>query len=247
MSRATSPFRRAVGRSDETGTTLVELLVSMSIMGVVLAAVFAVLTSVQKGFTTEEDRSVNATQVGLVMQQLGKEIQSAEAFSICSSSSCSATLAAGATCTSPTTSCDLVAYTQTNANTRQAASPGPNAPFSCVQWHVAQVASSPIQYAFQSRRWQPDWESNPSVLVTPWRSVSDPLATVTASFLVRSNTAFGGRLLRVTVALNRQPSTRTGTRPLSVTKEFMGANVLSTSTTSGAPNPCIPPTGTLPP
>jgi type II secretory pathway pseudopilin PulG len=242
MSRSALTSKVRALRSDESGTTLVELLVSMSILSIVLASVFAVITSVQKGYVTEEDRSVNATQVGLVMQQVEKEVQSAEAFSICSSSTCSTTLPIGTSCTTPTTSCDLVIYTQTNANTRQAASPGPNAPFSCVQWHVAQVSSSPAQYAFLSRRWQPDWQTNPSVLVTPWRWVSDALASVSATFVVRSEAAFGGRLVRVTVAVNRQPTTRTGTSTLSVTRDFVGSNVLSTST----PNPCIPPAGTLP-
>ncbi len=227
---------------DESGTTLVELMISMAILGIVLSSVYAVLASVQNGFNVETDRSINATQAGLVMQQLAKEIQSAEAFSICGDATCSTLVASGTSCTTPTTACYLVVYTQTNASTRQTALPGPNAPFSCVEWQVAQIGSSPVMYAFQSRRWQPDWENNPATLVTGWRYVSDPMPSITASFLIRSDPAFGGRLLQATVALNNQPTTRNRTSPVSVTRELTGANVLS----STAPNPCVPPTGTLP-
>jgi prepilin-type N-terminal cleavage/methylation domain-containing protein len=227
---------------DESGTTLVELMISMMILGIVLAAIYSVLASVQGGFSAETDRSVNASQAGLVMQQLAKEIQSAEAFSLCSTANCSTVVASGASCTTPTTPCYLVVYTQTNASTRQIASPGPNAPFSCVEWRVAQVASSPVKYAFQSRRWQLDWENNPSSLVTGWRYVSDPLPSITASYLIPTTSAFGGRLMQVTVTLNNQPTNWNRTTPTSVTRQLTGANVLSAS----APNPCIPPNGTLP-
>jgi prepilin-type N-terminal cleavage/methylation domain-containing protein len=238
-------FARVRTVSRDRGATLVELMISMSVLAVVLAAVFVVLISVQRAFTTQVDRSVNATQVGVVMQQLEKEIQSAEAFSICSNASCSTTLSTGSSCTTPTTSCYLIVYTQTNASTRQAAS-SPSAPFSCVEWRVAQVGSSPVQYAFQSRRWQPDWQGNLASLVGGWRYVSIAMAKVQGTFTVPSTASFGGRLLQVTVAVNNQPSTRSGTTDLSITRQLTGSNMLGTSTTSGSPNPCVPPNGTVP-
>lgn len=242
MRRVVRHLRALPVADDESGTTLVELMISMMILGIVLAAIYSVLASVQSGFSAETDRSINATQAGLVMQQLAKEIQSAEAFSICSTANCSAVVASGASCTTPTTPCYLVVYTQTNASTRQLSSPGPNAPFSCVEWRVAQVASSPVKYVFQSRRWQPDWENNPSALVTGWRYVSDSMPSITASYQIPSTSSFGGRLVQVTVTLNNQPATSNRTSPMSVTRQLTGANVLS----SAAPNPCIPPNGTLP-
>ena len=260
MSRIFPRWKRGSERSREDGATLIELLISMSILGIVLAATFTVLVSVQRGLGIQIDRSANATQAGVVMQQLEKEIQSAEAFSVCSSYNCSATVPAGTPCTatsatsSSLTTCYLIVYTQTNASTRQGVSPGPNAPFSCVQWRVFQVQSSPAQYAFESRRWQPDWEANPSALVTGWRYVTDPLPTVSATFLVPStaqNAAMlGGRLLRVSVSLNNQSANKTvsgnPTKDLTLTRDLTGSNVLSTATSTGAPNPCIWPNGTVP-
>lgn len=248
MSRMIARVREVTGERDESGMTLVELLVSMAIFGIVITSVYAVLVSVQNGFSAETDRSINVNQAGLVMQQLAKETQSAEALSICQDTTCSSgnLLAWGQSCTTPTTACYLVVYTQTNASTRQTLLPGPNAPFSCVQWRVSQVAgSSPAKYTFQSRRWQTDWEVNPSSLVTGWRNVSDQLPTLSATFQVP--TAFGGRLVQATVTLNNQPTSWNRTSNLSVTRQLTGANIVSTSSTnSGAPNPCIPPNGTVP-
>lgn len=235
--------------SDEFGTSLVELMVSILILGLVLSSIFAVLASVGNAVSVETDRSVNVTQAGLVMQQLAKEIQSGEAFSICTNATCSTQAPSpDPSCTTPpTTACYLIVYTQTNASTRQTALPGPNAPFSCVEWRVAQIAGvSPASYVFQSRRWQLDWENNAASLVTGWRYVSTAMPTVTASFRIPTSgaaAAFGGRLLQVTVNVNNQPVSWNKTTPLSVTRELTGANILSAS----APNPCIPPSGVLPP
>jgi prepilin-type N-terminal cleavage/methylation domain-containing protein len=236
MSMLVSRSRRARVATDEAGMTLVEMLVSLTILGIALASVYGVLASVQTGFNTESDRSVNATQAGFAMQQLEKEIQSAEAFAICADATCSTVKSAGVTCsaTGSGADCYLVVYTQTNST------------FSCVEWQVAQVASSPAKYAFQSRRWQPDWENNPSALVMPWRNVTDPMPTVSASFLIPSTAAFGARLLQVSLTVNQQSANVNRTSPLTVTRQFTGSNVLSTSTSSGNPNPCIPPNGTLP-
>jgi prepilin-type N-terminal cleavage/methylation domain-containing protein len=248
MSWLIARLRKGRAGTDEAGMTLVEMLVSMTILGIALASVYGVLASVQTGFNVESDRSVNATQVGVAMQQLEKEIQSAEAFAVCLTADCRSLQSAGVLCpaSGSASDCYLVVYTQTNATTRQVSSPGPNAPFSCVEWRVAQVASSPAQYALQSRRWQPDWENNPSVLATGWRNVTDPMPTVSASFQIVGTPAFGGRLLQVSVTVNQQPANWNRTSPLTVTRQLMGANVLSTSTTSGNPNPCIPPNGTVP-
>ncbi len=235
---------------EESGTTLVELLVTMLVLSLVLSSTYAILNSVQSGYGTQVDRTINATDAGLVMQQVEKEVQSAEAFSICSTSSCSTTLANGTSCTatsatsSSLTTCYLVAYTQTNASTREITSPGPNAPFSCVQWRVASLGTSPSTYAFESRRWQPDWENNSSALVTGWRYVSDPLPTISAAFVIPSTSLLGGRVVQVTIGVNNQSANKTaGSNPTSkttITRQLAGSNVVS------APNPCIPPNGAVP-
>jgi type II secretory pathway component PulJ len=252
----------ARARTGEEGTTLVELLISLSILGIVLGSVLAVMASVQKGLGTQIDRTANAMQAGVAMQQFQKEIQSAEAFTICSSSTCGTAnqLANGTSCTatsattSSLTTCYLVVFTQTNAATRQATSPGPNAPFSCVQWRVASLGTTPAAYAIQSRRWQPDWETNASSLVTGWRYVTDALPTAAMTLVVPSTQMLGGRLIRVTVAVNNQSANKASqgnpTNNLSITREFTGSNILSTynagTFSTGNPNPCVPPTGTIP-
>jgi Tfp pilus assembly protein PilV len=252
--------RRRSALSSEVGTTLVELLIVMLILGVILPVGLRMLTSVQSSFNTEIDRSVNATQAGLVMQQLEKEIQSAEAFALCATADCASTpipitdpLYGGnktmCTATSATasslSSCYFVVYTQTNASTRELSSPGPNAPFSCVQWRIYQVNSSPALYVFQSQRWQPDWEGNPAGLAIGWRYVSDPLPTVAATFTSFSPTSvFGGRLMEVSVSVNNQSANKTAsnniTSSTTLTRQLTGSNIVA------APNPCIPPNGTVP-
>lgn len=242
------PFnRRRTAWSSDNGTTLVELLIVMLILGVILPVGLRMLTSVQSSFNTQIDRGVNAAQVGLVMQQLEKEIQSAEAFNVCTAASCSTT-STSCTTTSVTpatlSTCYLVVYTQTNASTRELSSPGPNAPFSCVQWRITQVNTSPALYVFQSQRWQPDWEGNPAGLAIGWRYVSDPLPTVEATFSIDQTSLFGGRLMQVSVSVNNQSANKTAsnnvTSKTTLTRQLMGSNIVA------APNPCIPPNGTVP-
>lgn len=233
--------------SSQAGTTLVELLIVIGILGVVLPATYQVVASVQSTFNVEIDRSANVTQAGLAMQQIEKEIQSAEAMSICATSNCSA-VTTDCTTTSVTpsslTTCYLVTYTQTNATTRQMSSPGPSSPFSCVEWRVAQVTTTPATYVFQSRRWQPDWQGNPSALVTGWRYVTEAMPKVAARFTFPSVALFGGRLIQVTLTVNNQTANKTAagnpTSDLSLTRQLTGSNIVA------APNPCIPPNGTLP-
>ena len=231
----------------ESGTTLVELAIAMFVLSIVLGSTYALLASVQTGYGRQVDRVSNGENAGLAMQHLEKEIQSAEAFSICSNSSCSSTVANGTSCTatsatsSSLTSCYLVTYTQTNASTRELTSPGPNAPFSCVQWRVTQVGTSPATYAFQSRRWQPDWENNASSLVTGWWYVTAPMPAVLASFVIPSDSMLGGRVVQVTISVNNQSATGlNATSNTTLTRQFAGSNIVA------APNPCIPPNGTVP-
>ncbi len=258
-----SPFRwrqRSSAASDERGMTLVELTASMAILGIVLAAAYGVMASVQKGYERQVDRTVNVVQIGQAMQQLQKEIFSAEAIDICSNATCTSLVTNGTECTTPTDQCYLLVYTQTNANSRELASPGPASPFTCVEWKVAQVAGSPTKYALLSRRWQSDYINNPGALVGGWRWVTDPMPILTASFVIPTSSnnaasfdvpadascdgcgAFGGRLLQVRLTMNNQPLTRVGTSNISVMRQLTGANIVSSSY-----NPCIPPTGVIPP
>jgi type II secretory pathway pseudopilin PulG len=235
----------------ESGTTLVEMLIVLSVLSLVLASTYAILISVQSGFGTQVDRNANAQNAGLAMQQIEKEAQSAEAFTICSSSTCDTShqVANGTSC--PTTtwsvanalSCYLIVYTQTNASTRELTSPGPNAPFSCVEWRVVSLGTSPATYALETRRWQPDYEDN-SALVTGWRYITDPMPTVIAGYIIPSNTQLGGRVIQVTVSVNNQSANKTSahsqTSNTTITRQFVGSNIVS------APNPCVPPNGTVP-
>jgi Tfp pilus assembly protein PilX len=240
---------RPLGRG-ESGATLVEMLVVLLVLSLVLSSTYAILISVQSGLGTEVDRNANVQNAGLAMQQIEKEINGAEAFSICSNTSCSTTAANGTSCTatsltaSTLTTCYLVTYTQTNASTREITSPGPNAPFSCVEWRVAQVGSSPSTYSLETRRWQPDYEDNSSSLVTGWRFITDPMPATILSLVIPSNANLGGRVVQVTVSLNNQSanksSTTNPTSKTTLTRQLAGVNIVAAS------DPCIPPNGTLP-
>ncbi len=197
---------------DERGFTLVELLVTMSILSVVLASAYAVVASVQTGFENQSNRDTNVTQINLAMQELNREILSAQAFSVAHWNGSQFSLVA-------TGSSDnaLIVYTQANATSREGSSPGPTAGFSCDEWRV-------VNNQLQVRRWAPNWRDNPGTLVQPWRTLAQA-TQVSASFLMPGSADYGGRLLQATVNINQAPVGSQATHATSETTEFTGRNV----------------------
>jgi len=183
--------------------TVAEMMVSLSILGVVVAAVLGILASVQKGFEEQSNRTQNNDMARLAMEQLDREIRSANAFSVYAVS--------GSTWTGPQATgvngTGLIIYTQASAPTRD---PG----FQCVQWRLSGTD-------LQSRMWPLSWQSDPSK-VTGWRTVASDVVSV--AFQIPSASSYGSRLVQTSVTVNSDPGAN-GTQNLTIQRRFTGRNV----------------------
>jgi type II secretory pathway pseudopilin PulG len=179
--------------------TLVELSVTMMILGIVVAIVLSILFTVQRGFGRQQDRSVNNDQARLAVEELDREIRSGNLLY----DPQSANLAANPT--GDPSGMQLVIYTQTNATTRN---PGNR----CVQWKVTDGASATPD---QLRR--RDWGSqDPLGSVSGWRIIAQDVvnndaakngrgAAVPAFTLDHSQASFGDRNIKVDILVNHNP------------------------------------------
>ena len=103
-------LRSSRGRvAAEDGLSLPEMLVALSVLGVILTAMFSVLFNVQRGVERQTDRVASVDQARLAMEQIQHEVASARAL----------TVQSGLT---------MDVYTRTNEDTRGASK--------CVQWRV---------------------------------------------------------------------------------------------------------------
>jgi hypothetical protein len=70
------------------------------------------------------------------------------------------------------------------------------------------------------------------------------MPTAIMSLVVPSNSNLGGRVVQVTVGVNNQSAIKSATHNYTsnttLTRQLAGANIVA------APNPCIPPNGTVP-
>lgn len=216
---------RMIGRArsaarGERGTTLVELLISMSILLLVLGVFLTALVVVQNAVARESDRSNSNDQARLAVEQLDREIRSGNVLY----DPCPTTLP-----TPPTFSYDptnqvypcqaLLIYTQTNATTLN---PGNR----CVQWLINN------QEQLVSRDWSVDWRTDG--IVSGWRVVASdivnrptpwtglPTAGWTAAFeLASGSSLYGGRLVIINILT--QQSGFQG-KPLSIYDSVEGRN-----------------------
>ena len=149
--------------------TLVELVVTTAILGVVLTAVMSLLFTVQTAFTRQSNRSETNDQVRLAIEQLDREIRS------------------GNLLYDPSTENDspngifpgmaLRVYTQNNATTR---APGNR----CVQWRI-------LNGQLQTRSWSTEWRDDD--IVEQWRIVAtgimnQSVSPQVAAFTILDNT-----------------------------------------------------------
>jgi Tfp pilus assembly protein PilW len=141
MTRAIIRLRRA--SEGEEGFTLVELIVAMSLMMLVLAVFFAGLIAVQRAVAGEDKRSQSNDQARLAIEQIDREVRSANYVYNPASESVPGQM--------------LRIYTQTNATTR---SPAPG--YMCVLWQIT------ADNTLQTRYWPP---TQPAA-ATPWRTVA---------------------------------------------------------------------------
>jgi len=170
--------------------TLVELVVTTAILGVVLTAVMSLLFTVQTAFTRQSNRSETNDQIRLAVEQLDREIRS------------------GNLLYDPSTENDaangiypgmaLRVYTQNNATTR---APGNR----CVQWRI-------LNGQLQTRSWSTEWRTDD--IVEQWRIVATGIMNQTVSpqvagFALDPDPSKGGRTLIITILDNTNTSSNT--------------------------------------
>src|SRR3989442_1006360 len=127
----------------EEGFTLAELVITMSLMGIVAAAFMSVMTSIQSKLTVEQKRSQSNDAARLALEQLDREIRSGDKIYDPASES--------------PANYQLRVYTESNAPTRSPAT-------QCVQWRIE---SSQLK-----RRSYQVVGGTPSV-ISGWRIVAD--------------------------------------------------------------------------
>lgn len=152
------PIARIRGRlREDRGFTLVELVVAMSLFMTVMVVFYGSLVAIQRAASGEEKRSANNDQARLAIEQIDREIRSANYIYNPASESEPGQI--------------LRIYTQTNANTRMPA-PG----YQCVQWQIT------TDDKLQTRNWPPFQPT----LVTAWHTVATGVVNRTVSPAVQA-------------------------------------------------------------
>lgn len=142
--------RRTCG--GDSGFTLVELLVAMTILIAVLAVVFTLLTAMSRQTADNMARAYQTNQINLGLAQIDRQVRSGNVISDPSLE----TLANSGV----PANYSLRIYTQTNGTNR------------CAQWRVIFPPGQP-RGQLQFRSWQPDWAT--SGVVSPWQVVANGL------------------------------------------------------------------------
>ena len=142
----------------QDGVTLTELLVVLSLLGVVLPMLAALMISIQRTVVTEADRSQSNDQARLAVEGLDREIRSGNVlYDPQGETDAAHYIFPGMS---------LRVYTQSNATTRGPRNNGER----CVQWRIkyhkyADTAGTQLLptsrqcYELQRRDWPKDWTS----------------------------------------------------------------------------------------
>jgi prepilin-type N-terminal cleavage/methylation domain-containing protein len=169
---------KRIAGAEETGMTLVELIVAMGILSVVLTVFLTTFVSVQRAATSQDLLSQNNNNTRLALENMDRLVRSGNVlYDPASPSSNPHTTGCAAY------QCFLV-YTQANGTTAQ--------PSSCVQW---QMTSGGLE----TRSWQP---APAAFTPTPWRLVASGVLNQAVSpglrtFEIDSDPLKGGRTVDV--------------------------------------------------
>jgi prepilin-type N-terminal cleavage/methylation domain-containing protein len=186
---------------DERGVTLVELVVSMMVLGVAMLIFSTTLMTVQTGIVKQDHLSRSNDQARLALQQLDREMRSGNVLYDPASE--------GTSTTSSTADNYFYVriYTQTNADTRG---------YSCVQWRINSSKE------LQTRWWPPEMPS----AVTGWRTVAEGIvnrAFDVPAFQLDSDPLKGNRVLNVTLRVSTDPEA-TPLKAFELQASFTGRN-----------------------
>jgi len=159
----------------QDGMTLVELMVAMSIMAIAVAAIFGVLTSVQRGVEKQTDIVERQARAVRVTQSLDREVRSAVAMTTSNS---------GQT---------LSMLTRTNLDLRN---PAKNGKLICSQFKIDGVSPNGV---LKKRFWV---EPAAGVPAKPWTIVATGVKTTSGAFAIDPNIDYGGSVLQVSITLD---------------------------------------------
>ena len=180
---------RAV-RNDDSGLSLVELLVTMILTTLIMGVTFTVMMTVQRQTSDNQARQRSITQAELAMARIDRQVRSGN---VLFNPDAEIDVAGVATCPDPVRndnsgSCMRV-YTQANGNQK------------CVQWQV-------VGGALRTRAWSPAWRTDGQV--SDWTTVANSLANDPAAsppFRLTGSgpvTAYSARVVDITL-LVRDP------------------------------------------
>jgi type II secretory pathway component PulJ len=186
--------------ADEHGTTMVELLVSMVVLGGVVMMFLGGITSMQRVVTGAAGRGARDDEARLALQQIDREIRSGNVFYDPALEDDPAD--------DVVPSMSLRVYTQANGTTRTPTS-------RCAQWRISNEL-------LQTREWAPN---DFVATVSPWRTVAAGIVNRTTSPNVPAfakTAPFGyGALVRVVLVVARQAD---GGDPIQVVGSITGRN-----------------------
>lgn len=168
--------------------TLVELLVSMFVLGIVMVIFGSVLASVQAGVVRQDNLSRTLDQARLALQQLDREIRSGNVLY-----DPAAEGVTQGTCTGCVPDYTLRVYTQANADTRST--------YYCTLWKIDTSGN------LMTRQWPPDSPSQAGA----WRTVATGIVSRTLNeraFQLDPDLLKGSRTLNVTLAVNADLTNR---------------------------------------
>jgi prepilin-type N-terminal cleavage/methylation domain-containing protein len=206
-------MRLAIDRSrhtvlDQTGFSLLELLVAMAILMIVTGIFIPVLIQSQTTINRASARSISNDQARLAVEELDKEIRSGNV--LYDPSACPpppGNPAGPATCVSSegiTQYMSLLIYTQTNASSRN---PGNQ----CVMWRITPADSTGAS-RLERRAWSVNWQSDG--IVSAWRDVADSVVNrqppgggaAVPAFALDGTLSYGKRAVQITILTNGEPS-----------------------------------------
>jgi prepilin-type N-terminal cleavage/methylation domain-containing protein len=169
--------RRRGYRTDRNGGfTIIEMVISMSLLTVVLTFCMVAIVSLQRSVTIADARTQAVDQARLAVQQIDRQIRSGNIFY---NPSCPTITIA---CPVNFNGMGLVIFTQANGNQR------------CVEWQV--TASGTLQ----SRSWTQTWQTDGSPSVVHWATTATGVTNYTsnkAAFVLDSS--YGGRVLNIDI------------------------------------------------
>jgi len=172
--------------NDERGTSMVEILVTLVVLGIVVMLFVGGLTSMQRVVVGASERSARDDEARLALAQIDREIRSGNVFyDPASESEPSEDIVP---------SMGLRVYTQSNGTTR---TPGSR----CAQWRISDDT-------LQTREWAPN---DFAATVTSWRTIAAGIVNRTTSPTVpafaKTAPANYGALIRITLVVDRTDDT----------------------------------------